>query len=518
MPRIQTYEAGQVGTPGPVGQRRAVAEDFGGGALAAEVGRNLGSLSDLLAQREERADVSNISAQLANAQAEQAAHLQELLRTADPADPNVADRFLEQFDEYTGKLSEQVKTRAGREYFQKTVGTLRGYFLGRALEGQAELAGVKAKQDYEVILNQQSSALINDPSAFQLTLGLHHESVDNLVTAGGLSRAVAEQLKTDGATELAKSAVLGMINVNPEAAKEVLASGEFDSFIHGTLKQQLDGQADQAIEAQRIEAERARAAAERAKQQAQMTAQNDLLVKLANGELTTQDVLASNLDPFGEGGKATFLRMIEAQTESGGNIKTDANTFIQLWDRIHLPEGDPNKLTDENALNQFLGRGLTVENINTLRTEMQGSRTTDGLIEDQLKDGLIQTAKSALTGTDPLLGLRDPKGDEQLQKFMAWFLPEYKRLREQGKSPIELLDPESPDYLGKAISRWQRSRSQFLKDLIDNNPGTLGLGGAGGTTEADLAARATRTATGEGGRKIYEVDGAWVYGDGSKVE
>ena len=71
---------------------------------------------------------------------------------------------------------------------------------------------------------------------------------------------------------------------------------------------------------------------------------------------------------------------------------------------------------------------------------------------------------------------------------------------------MQLLDPDSPDYLGKAIGRFQRTPQQFMSDLIN---------GAGAS---DVAQRATSTATGKDGQKIYKVDGAWVDQDGKPVK
>jgi hypothetical protein len=70
--------------------------------------------------------------------------------------------------------------------------------------------------------------------------------------------------------------------------------------------------------------------------------------------------------------------------------------------------------------------------------------------------------------------MRDPKGDEQLQRFMSWFLPQYQQQRQSGKTAVQLLNPDSPDYLGKGLQQFTRPRAQMMKDIVDSNPETFG--------------------------------------------
>lgn len=470
MPQIREYTS-RVSVQGPVSGGQLSPGDLFQANFQG-LGQGLASLGEVLHRRREQAEVSDLTAKVAEAQAEWSVHLQERLRTAEPG-TDITEPFMAELDDYLARLGEQAETRGGRQYLQVASARLRGHFLQSVAAGQAELAGAKAKQDAERALNGFTSALINDPSAFEMNLALHNEGVDHLVEAGLLSRATAEKWKTAGATEMAKAAVRGWIELDPDLAKEQLNEGRWDGFVGGDLKNQLLGEADQAIRARELEAERLRVAAERQEKQARIATQNDFLAKMAAGELTTEEILQSNLMPFGSGSKEQFLNMLEKanKADGGSGFRTDPGTYLELFRRIHLPPDDPDRIVDENFLNAFLGRGLTFEDLNELRGEIQGKRTQAGEIEADLKKGLLDVAKSTLTGTNQLLGIRDPQGDAQLQRFTAWFLQEYKRQIEQGKTPIQLLDPESPDYLGKAIERFRRSPQQMFRDLIDNNVG-----------------------------------------------
>lgn len=219
-----------------------------------------------------------------------------------------------------------------------------------------------------------------------------------------------------------------------------------------------------------VEVERTKRLLDDQKRDAQMKTADTFLVRLQPGvdnPLTPKDILASNLDPAH---KKQFLDMLEKSLEPQP-IKTDPTIFTGLFDRINLPDGDPNKISNEADLNRYtIERKLSFEDLGRLRGEIQGRRTQAGDIEATLKKGLVEIAKSELTGTNPLLQLRDPIGDTQLQKFMSQFLPEYERQRQAGKTAIQLLSPESPDYLGKAIEQFRRPPDVFMRDLLGFNP------------------------------------------------
>lgn len=470
MPRIREYTS-QVSQSGPFQVRQASAEDFGAarGRGLQNLGRIMGQVGQIgrqLERRAEQAEVSDLNAKMSKSFADFSTQWQEALRTATPGDPEIVTRFMKDFDDHMGKIQENIGTRAGELYFKKSSASLRSQFLRTTMAGQAELAGAKAKQDYKSSLSNRASGLLNDPSSFGQTLADQSEAIDLLVESHGLSTTQANAFKMESQTELAKSAIRGWIDLDPELAKDQLEKGEWDKYIGGDLKHQLFREAEQTIRAKETELERQRREQERLLDEKQKLTQNELLTKLSKNQLTIQDVLASDLDPFGSGSKEQFIGMLKSANKANERIKTNPDTYMELWDRIHLPDDDPKKLRDENELNQFFGRGLTLENINALRGEIQGKKTIQGDIEGDLKKGLIDIAKGRLTKSNPLTGIRDPIGDEQLQKYMSFFLTEYSEQRKKGKTALELLSPDSPDYLGKHIERFVRSQQQITRDLI----------------------------------------------------
>lgn len=460
MPRIQEYTQ-QVQLVGPPGGRSATAADFGGNYAAGfdDVGKAVRQATDTIQERAAQQEVSDLHAQIADAHLAATQDLRESLASADPSDKEFASKYSERLDTRLARLEGNVSTPQGRAYATRAAAQLKSHFMEQAIGGQAALAGEKARSDLTTSYNKYSSALIDDPSSFQMALNMNAQGIDALVQAGNLPSKEAIKLKTVLGEGLAESAVRGWIQNNAMDAKAQLHSGQWDQYLSGDKKKQLLGEADQAIRADEAEKARQKREAKEAMQLAQIDTQNQFLEKFASGKLSTKEVLASNLDPFGSGSKETFISMIKAQAKEGtGAMKTDPGVMMELFGKIQSGQ-----IRDENDLNQYFGRGLNIESLNQLRAEVQGRRTTEGKIEGQLKDGLITVAKAALTKSNPMLGIKDPEGEERLQSWMNWFLPEFDKQKKAGKTATELLNPESPDYLGKNIKAYQRSPTEILR-------------------------------------------------------
>ncbi len=469
MPQIKPYELQTKAALVPDVQQ-ASPEAFGqSGKALKEFSGQVMEVADLIKKRQVQSDLSDIDVNLSKTQADLTTKYQEELQKG-TLDTEAFSKEVE--DTLTG-LGDQVNTGEGRLHFNKTSAQLKSHFMEKAATGQAQLAGAKAKSNYSETLNNYSATLINDPSSFTHANQLQSQSIDNLVASGGLPAAEAEVLRSHSQNELAKASVRGWIKLNPQGAIDQLNSGQWDKILGdketsgGQVKEQLLGQAEQAIKAGKVDDERDKRLQKDALNQKQIDIQNDFLQKIADDKLSTKEILRSELDPFGSGSKETFIRLLQDHEKSKSEkIKTDPSVFIDLWDKTHLPDGSPDKLVNENDLNKYMGRGLTVQDINTLRGEIQNKKTTAGKNESDLKKGLTDIAKGKLTKSNPLTGFKDPVGDEQYQKFLNGFITDYNQQRQAGKTPQQLLSPESPDYLGKNINQYVRSNQQIIRDLV----------------------------------------------------
>ena len=476
MPRIREYTASssaQVDIP----SRRASVSDFN--ATPDNAGTGLMTGAETVARVVSEREVSDVEAKLAKARAEWTVALQERAASADPGDMGFAKKFNQDFVDYLSETRANIQTPAGQRAFDRGSATLGAHFFERANLYQIQAAGIQAKQDYTTALDASRNTLLRDPTQFQSVLKQMGDALDN--REGPYARmpaAVRAELAVQTRKELGLSTAQGIIRMDPELGLKKLKDGDFDVYLDADKKFALERQAEVGIRAKEVEKERAERAREKAEETAREATANKVFAQIVKDPTAVKidDIINSNLKA---NQKEHYVGLLQ-RTLKPGEIKTDPAVMVDLWDRIHLPDSDPRKITREEDVEGFLGRGLTVSDVNALRGEIQGRRTDDGKLESDMRATFLNGAKSQLTGTNQLTGLRDPKGDEQYTRFMAYFLPEYLAQRRAGKSPVALLDPDSPDYLGKALTRFKRSPQEFMRDMITSNPGSV-VGAAPGT-------------------------------------
>jgi muramidase (phage lysozyme) len=162
--------------------------------------------------------------------------------------------------------------------------------------------------------------------------------------------------------------------------------------------------------------------------------------------------------------------------------------FYDMYRRVHAAPDDPQRITDPGELYGHVGPNgdLTVAGVDKLASEIQGRKTPEGFAEGEMKLQFLKNARAQITGTDEGLHIRDPKGDQLYQKFMTQALPAYEAARKQGKSAADLLNPDSPSYVGKSIATFRRPMDQWFSDMVHDQP----AGSAAGTAPGHPAAAA----------------------------
>ena len=159
------------------------------------------------------------------------------------------------------------------------------------------------------------------------------------------------------------------------------------------------------------------------------------------------------------------LGLLQSKVSGNADAATYGKDFYSLFKRIHAPQDDPSRITDQDALNAHLGSGgLTLSGLKQLRQEISEKGTAQGDADGAMKKTFLANAHRQISGHDPLLHLQDPKGEEQYLKFLASFFPAYDKGIKDGKTPSQLLNPESPDYLGKSVGQFKRSPAQQYAD------------------------------------------------------
>lgn len=464
--RIDPYKR-QVDAVGPMQQRRADPAAFAGDAAAfSEIGKGLTTIGDVIEKRQSQEDAITIAKQSSELYNKYTKMIDDMGNSGEITQNGALEKINADFENDFASLGENVSTMTGQKLLAEKQSTMQQHFFVSALKTSSASKGQQAKNSFQEVINTYSSGAFTSPDTFDFGKEQIAQSVDNMVSTGMISKDDGETLKQHGLNELASGAMRGWIDKNPQYAKEQLGSGRWDAYFDGDKKAMLDAQADQSIRAKEYDLERAKRKQEEQVKTAQMTTQNQFLGKMVKGELTADDVLKSNLDPFGSGSKEQFIQMLK---RGDGANRTDPRTMNEMFTRIHLPDGDPKKMYDENELNKaFIDGKLSKEDLNFLRSETQGLRTEEGKYENKLKQQSYNAAKAALIRPDPIMGQKDPLGEQQYASFLVAFNKELADGQKAGKSKSDMLDPMNKDYItDKIIRQFAKTPQEIMNQKLE---------------------------------------------------
>lgn len=165
-------------------------------------------------------------------------------------------------------------------------------------------------------------------------------------------------------------------------------------------------------------------------------------------------------------------QVLTANSKEGDHdVKTYGQGFYDLFRKVHAPAGDPDRITNPDELYKHVGENgdLTVSGVEKLTSEINTRRSPEGEAESEMKKQFLANARGQITGANLDLHMKDQHGDELYLKFLANVLPKYDQERKEGKTPEQLLNPESPDYVGKAIKSFVRNPTQWSADVYNDN-------------------------------------------------
>ena len=165
------------------------------------------------------------------------------------------------------------------------------------------------------------------------------------------------------------------------------------------------------------------------------------------------------------------LGVLERGSGPTGDAKTLGPAFSNTFQRIHLPDGDPNRITDASQLYPMVNQpgGLTMDGLAKARTEIAGKGTVDGEAESAMRVQFFKNARDQISQANDTLGMKDPQGEQNNLRFMAQAYTAIEAGKKQGLTAAQIYGPDSPTYAGKSIPSFTRSAAQIMSDLHSAN-------------------------------------------------
>lgn len=145
--------------------------------------------------------------------------------------------------------------------------------------------------------------------------------------------------------------------------------------------------------------------------------------------------------------------------------------FKDYLDRTLAPSTDPTRITNPTEYNNFVGPGEDASLTNTGADQLTGLLSARGTPQGEAQAAQIKSfadqAYGNLTYSNSATGVRDQKGEAAYGRFMVQALPIIERAAKQGNLGA-VLDPNSPDYLGKVAATFARPPAQMVRDRLSS--------------------------------------------------
>jgi len=367
-----------------------------------------------------------------------------------------------------------LPTQEAQAFHQEQAIRQRQHFAEVGMADMATLAAHQGVTDVEHTGIYLQSASHNDPTSLTHNLGTIDTSVEAQIRALGpnataeaiaLMREAGDRQKTASTLAAGRGTVDNAVDpvggapgsgIGPAATK-FLESPEAKLYLSDQQRAEIQGYADRQSHARQQDAwmqeEHAHRQAEWQSQDTMSQYQKILGDSLKPGGSLPGDFLSTVLaDPhLRPGDRDTLVGLTHRMQTEAANIQTGPGVLHTLLGRVTLPEGDPHRLTPNEVL-QHIGVDLSRTDGDFLLERLKPAAEAHDRMANIMLDQAIREARAALVPHDTLSNL-DPAQkaleEHNMSAFETWFVAAYTDGLRQGKTPAQLLSPDSADYLLK---------------------------------------------------------------------
>ncbi len=347
--------------------------------------------------------------------------------------------------------------------------------FGTALDNSVKHFGTQREAANEASEDAHQASIANEANDL-LFAGDLDGVAGQASLAGAQAASFAQQTGKDPAlaAEVARTAILKSTTERLALTRPGAARAFYDKHresIAGTERNGIEAMLKKADAAAarlalaqkkeaRLAAERARKEQERADKANREETSNNFIARLHDPVFTAAqplgpvDVVDSNLLPAE---KRTFLKELDAEAK-GEQEATNETLYNTLFAGVAAGQITP--LNFNERVLPLLGRGIKAEDHARL---LAFAQSIEGDEENTPLKNFLAMAKAQITQTN--LIQNDPAGDRLFFEFTFKLQKKIDIMKKGGSTLSDLLDPESPIYIGPMINFFIRSPQEQLRDL-----------------------------------------------------
>ena len=442
MPKLPTFTASS-GQGVVSGGRRATAEDMGAVDLSASV-HAVQRAGEGFIQAKEDDESRKVLVSQAEIRAKYAKRLDDAVISGEDT-----DKIKEELNNDLSTVSEGLVTRKGADTAALHAANTGAIFDNQASQIQVTRAVVQAKVDGAKFINGLANQVSRDPSS----LKSNEESVNAFVAT--LTRIPAEKrvaFATEWRQDLNVAAALAMARVDPEGAKKAVQEGQFDLTV--PQREHIINRADETTRAIRTDKMYERQEADYQKREKDLEARDEYFKQIMRGGFSMQKALDDpRLSPQSREHLA-LMQEARGKAFAGQERKSDQKVKRDLWLRINAPDGTPGKIYTTDAIFEAVkaqseGKpGLSTADADQLNGMVANQKDENNRGFSTRLNGRMQLVVGAMRSSPEYSNQPELAAAVQIE-MMTQVEKKAQELRKAGKSPDDLLNPESKDYFFK---------------------------------------------------------------------
>lgn len=462
MPQIREYTQQVSAEAGAPPTRRAAESDFGGeasyrlGQAAQGAIQDVANVSFTLQRQAAKDETAAVHAQMAVHSAGMSGRVKELAQEHKPGMPSITETIKQEHDDGIAQIKDGLTTRAASRAFETASAFSLANTLRMAAGAEAVLAGSAAVANSTTVLENHKKIVRDDPESFGTSLNAIKAAVANTA----IPRHKQAELEQKYTVDLAESVVEGEMTRNPDGVPEFIKNSGLATYLP------IEKQAS-LIKSARVESNVQRSDADR-KERERHTETDELFYNKAKaGSLRMADIRASGL-PVSR--KEHWEAVLDKGAKGPTVGKTDESLKLLLVNKIFLPFGHPDKLTDLTQIQRAYASGkLDDPDYHRLVKQFTEASTPDGMTLGQQRANFLKGISPQINKSNPMMGRTDVSGQEQFAAFTSYAERQEAAYRKAGKDPYDLYDPSKPDYLGhkEKISPFQKTMQQSMQTMTE---------------------------------------------------
>ena len=216
MAEIRPYTS-QVLAQGQINTRRTTAEDMGGGPGLANIGAAISNFGEVVQQKQEQDDVTNVHTLMAKARSDWTQTMADRQNQAQPGDDSFVPTVQKDLQSYFDASAPTIKTRTGQQLFARMSADMTAHFTDQAIGVQSHLDGQNAVNQYTGMIQNLGRVAFSDPSQYDSTLKQAQAAIDDPKGIyARVPQTTRDELKRKAEDDLSQAVMHGLIQNRPE--------------------------------------------------------------------------------------------------------------------------------------------------------------------------------------------------------------------------------------------------------------------------------------------------------------